>query len=77
MKVSSVLLGFVLGFATYFVMLQCITPSESHYFTQICNKNIQIRSMEEKIKRLEGDLDSLTRLNEGYNRTIDKFIRGK
>lgn len=76
MKFSSVLLGFVIGFTTYFVMLQCIAPSENYQFKQICDKNIQIRSMEGKIKRLERDLESLARLNEGYNKTINKFIRG-
>ncbi len=76
MKFSSVLLGFVIGFATYFVMLQCIAPSENCQFKQICDKNIQIRSMEGKIKRLERDLESLARLNEGYNVTINKLIRG-
>lgn len=76
MKIGSIFVGFLLGFATYFVILQCVTPSESHYFTQLCNKNIQIRNMEERIKELEDDLDALTRLNEGYNQTINKFIRG-
>ena len=75
MKFSSVLLGMVIGFFGYFVMLQCITASNPCIAQQISTKNAEIWLLKHRIEFLERQIGYYEKIRE-CQEVINRSSRG-